>query len=496
MNRAAIPTIEALQYFPREDVWNIGSMSPKVIIRQNGILVDGNNDPVEEKIKELKNMIRKEKNEDKKEKKNDELIETLQNAKILIDLRTKIFLFLEPPHQETWNILKPILSHDLYEIEHPYVYNVEGHGFKVKKIVTRGWPACIFCSAKNESNWPTWPEIQSRFLITSPNMVKQKYEESNMLIAQRKGFPKSIQQQIIISDGDKEIAKTCVLYLKEKIKNSAILLSSSSTLEQYHFESVSVWVPYAELLAAALPSDKGTDVRVTKRIFSFLDLLPVIKSESRFKLLYGSELLIAASIEDLAEVLYLTQDLNGIPPYKMQFFKNVFIPLFKSKNKPDEKEDKKEEQIALTSKELSEYYKSQQGKTMTESNIRKTYLAELLQNGLVDEANSVIDGRYKIYYPLVELPSEGKGKYENYRNLEHSHNLFQYCKIKLSKNHITIEKKWLKSAILSLIKYANSSSNFQFAILNYGSNEKICICQFEKNYEESKYGPLILFIFR
>ena len=32
--------IETLQYFPKEDVWNIGSMTPKVIIRQNGILVD------------------------------------------------------------------------------------------------------------------------------------------------------------------------------------------------------------------------------------------------------------------------------------------------------------------------------------------------------------------------------------------------------------------------------------------------------------------------
>ncbi len=166
-------------------------------------------------------------------------------------------------------------------------------------------------------------------------------------------MPKSIQQKIIISDKDKEIAKTCVLYLKEKIRNSAILLSSSSsTKEQYNYDSVSVWIPYAEILASALPSDKGTDVRIAKRIFSFLELLPLIKSESRFKIVYGSELLVVAAIEDLAEVLYITQDLKGIPPYKMQFFKNVFIPLFKSKDKPNEKEDKREDRIAVSSKEL------------------------------------------------------------------------------------------------------------------------------------------------
>ncbi len=182
--------IETLQYFPKEDVWKIGSITPKVIIRQNGILVDNNNQPVEDKIKDLKNQINKEKDEDIKEKLKGQLSELLKDTKILIDLSNKIFLFLEPPHSETWNILKPILSHDLYEMEHPYVFDVEGYGFKVKKIVTRGWPSCIFCSAKDESNWPVWPEIQSRFLITSPNMIKQKYEESNLLIAQKKRLAK------------------------------------------------------------------------------------------------------------------------------------------------------------------------------------------------------------------------------------------------------------------------------------------------------------------
>ncbi len=137
--------------------------------------------------------------------------------------------------------------------------------------MTRGWPSCVFCSAKDESNWPTWPEVQSRFLITSPSMVKQKYEESNLLIAQRKGLPKSIQQQINISDKEKEVAKTCVLYIKEKIKtNAVLLLPSSTTKEQYHYDSVSVWIPYAEILAEALPSDRGTDVGLQNAYFPFL----------------------------------------------------------------------------------------------------------------------------------------------------------------------------------------------------------------------------------
>jgi len=120
-------------------------MTPKVIIRQNGILVDSNNQPIADRIKELKRRINEANDRDEKEDVEQQLRQLLDEAKVLIDLRGKLWVFLEPPHTETWAILKPILSHDDFEIEHPYVYEVQGMGFKVKKVVTRGWPACIFC---------------------------------------------------------------------------------------------------------------------------------------------------------------------------------------------------------------------------------------------------------------------------------------------------------------------------------------------------------------
>ena len=182
--------LESIGYFSKQDVRKIGSMTPKVIIRQNGVLIDSDNQPIEGTIKELKRAINKAKG-DAKEDLQEQLNKLYSEAKVLIDLRGKLWVFLEPPHHETWTILKPILSHDDFEIEHPYVYEVQNMGFSVKRVVTRGWPACIFCSAKDESKWPVWPEIQSRFIITSPNMVQQKYRDGNMLIAQRMGLPQS-----------------------------------------------------------------------------------------------------------------------------------------------------------------------------------------------------------------------------------------------------------------------------------------------------------------
>jgi hypothetical protein len=94
--------------------------------------------------------------------------------------------------------------------------------------VTRGWPVCIFCSARDESRWEVWPEIQSRFLITSPNMAPIKYQESNFLIAQKMSLPYELQQQVIVSDQEIELAKQCVLYLKQEIKK----LSSTSAIKK------------------------------------------------------------------------------------------------------------------------------------------------------------------------------------------------------------------------------------------------------------------------
>jgi hypothetical protein len=60
--------------------------------------------------------------------------------------------------------------------------------------------------------------------------------------------------------------------------------------------------------------------------------------------------------------------------------------------------------IAVTSKELCDFYKKQKG--ITTDNLKKQYLNELLVNDVIGEAKSEIDGRQHIYYPLVDLHDE------------------------------------------------------------------------------------------
>jgi hypothetical protein len=482
------PVIESLKPFPKEDVWLIGSMSTKLLVRQKGALVDKNNEPLKPKIRELKKEIanKKEKQEELKE----QLEELYENARTLIDLRGKILVFLEPPQHELWNLLKPILSHDSDEIEFPFVDKTE-RGFQPKRVVVKGWPACIFCSAKDESEWFVWPEIVSRFLITSPNMNPTKYRESNLLIAQRKGLPSLIQQRIIVSDEEVQLARLCVLRLKQQIQT----LLSMSTRHSYNNSNNPVWIPYTEILAEVLPAEKGTDTRATKRIFSFLQILPLAKAHLRHKLVLGTETLVIAALEDLGQVLHITQNITGMPSYKLNFFKDGFLNLYRSKTGPDKEERTKggvtevleEKRIAVTTKQLCEKFRQLYGKPITTNNLKKTYLNELLNNGYIDEEDSVLDKRQKIYYPLVEFPSEinGQEEQEKIRNCLTSggvDNFMQYTKLILPKNCTNIPENWLKFEVLDLIKYPLKEG--KFTLLDKHDNE-LCICRFEKEYEKN-----------
>ncbi len=53
------------------------------------------------------------------------------------------------------------------------------------------------------------------------------------------------------------------------------------------------------------------------------------------------EVFIIEDLNDLKEVLSITQSFDGILKYKIDFFNNIFYPLYKSKLEPNAKGDRK-----------------------------------------------------------------------------------------------------------------------------------------------------------
>jgi hypothetical protein len=510
-------TMKVVQYFPNEDVWNIGGMSTMALVRQKGITINSKGESIEEKIEELKREIQNTttttikfepyKPEDyenndthvdedgenheptiaervkmKKEKIRKELDNLLEDASKLINLQGKILIFLEPPHHELWTILKPILSHDTIEISYPYVEKNDRGQFITRNVVVRGWPACIFCSAKDESQWKIWPEIQSRFLITSPNMNKEKVHDGNLLIAQRKGLPNSMQQQIIVSDKELELARKAVSFLRSWITK----LFMTNGTDYNHANAV--WIPYGEILSSRLSGNKGTDNRATNRIFSLLNIIPLINVNHRPNLIYGNERLVIATLEDLSETLHITQNMSGIPTHKVKFYTDIFTKLYESKTEPDSKDDRVEDIIAVTTSQLCEFYKSETGKSISTKNLHNQFINELLNNGFIDERDSLTDKRQKIYFPIMEMPIKDESdnkKIRNYGNMDSLSNFLQHNKIKVSEICKKIHLNWLKLEILRLQKYVISQQHRGTFQLIDKNDDETCVCQFIKNYELS-----------
>ena len=288
-----------------KEVRIVGSMTPKALIREQGVLVDKEGNPISKEVRKLRNTIsaaKAKRNFQAAKQYYEEQAALLDGSAYLTDLNNKTLIFLEPPHPELWSLLKFILSHDYWEIEHPFVDKLAGGGLKVKRIITRGFPACIFCSAaKNKSKWEMWGKIESRFMIGSPNMIKPKYEAGNKLIAQRKGPPRRVKQQAVISDEAKELGKNCFLYMKHQIQQYTSTTDSP------------VWIPFAERLAEILLADKGQDNRgAANRFFTMLNMIALSKPHLRHRLIFDDEEEpIIATLEDLQEALHVMQNMRG-----------------------------------------------------------------------------------------------------------------------------------------------------------------------------------------
>jgi hypothetical protein len=454
------PIIESLQYFPDDDVWYIGQMSPKVLVRQKGILIDKKSgEPLYDKVQELRTKSRelkknKRATKDKEEQEqlteeidkiNENVRKMFENSKTLIDLSGKILVFLEPPQHELWNLLKPILSHDKKEIEFPFVDKTANSNAETKDVVVRGYPACIFCSAKDESKWEIWDEIKSRILVTSPNMVPEKYQQSNKLIAQSKGLPNLIQQQVIISDEEIELTKNCILLIKQKI--------NELKFENNKNGKISLWIPYYDLLQTELPAIKGTDVRFAKKVFSLLNIVPIVKSDYRMVLMMEGESSVIADLQDLKEVLSIIQNFDGIPKFKIEFFNEIFYPCFNRKTEPDSKTNdegqkvKEEEIKAVTTRELCDYFKVKRGKPISTDNLKHTYLNQLINEGIIDYTESKINAKQNIYYPLVtdSLSIESIMSPID-KDPQHSSTIYE----KITKN---ITEGWIFHEIVGLVSY-------------------------------------------
>ena len=185
-------TVQTLKYFPQEDIWLLGGLSPKALIHEHGILMNkyGERISLEDKpIKPKKRDFQSEEEYEEALKRYKEELEAwkeeLRDSYYLIDLRKKILVFLECPESETYRMLLPILSHDSERIEYRFTDKTAKGQLRTTRVVIKGFPATIFVTVDRKHI----KELATRSFTATPETSKEKIEEANKLINLKASYP-------------------------------------------------------------------------------------------------------------------------------------------------------------------------------------------------------------------------------------------------------------------------------------------------------------------
>jgi hypothetical protein len=312
-----------------------------------------------------------------------------------------------------------------------------------------------------------------------------------------------------------DLAKKCVQYLKAQIEIATLPLSE----KEFRYNNP-VCIPYADILGETLPANKGTEMRINKRLLSLLKIIALVKANLRFQVKFANQILTIASVEDLTEALYIMQNSTGLPPYKIRFFNETFYPLYQKKVEEENEQESTiviqgqllsaqnkitSSTVTLTANEICDYYNLQNPKSPINSdNLRKTYLNELVSVGWIESVDVRNGNTKKAYYPIV-VPSETsslnvKSKTQETNETKIFPQFFTFHKINVPKNFELLSKDWLIYQILCLWKCGIELGSAQYSIDNYNealqfldiestldhTRNKITMRQFSENYDASE----------
>ncbi len=431
-------TVKITDLFPKEDVIAVGGMSPTALIHQTGYLIDKDGNPLQEKLDSIDNQISNAKNKNEKEALKEQKKNLLNGARNCVDLKNKIILFLDNPNPATYEMLKPIMSHDKKEI----IYKTtKGDGsLTVKETVIRNWAVFIFCSAKNEARNEVWQEIKTRVLMTSPNSSVKKYKEAIRYNMLKRGLP-SWASSVYHNDEDEKWAKFYIADYKKKLN------------KLFHDCNPIVNVFYSKL-TEIFPSSQGDNMRDSDRLLSFIELETVLNADYRpvYELEVNDKVnrAIITTINDIDKACKVLGNIGDLPPEKMKFYDDVFCSLVEKKISTSS--DTLGE-IGLTSSELVEEYTKVTGKTTNSKKILENYLRPLVDAGVLDsflDNDKRNQNKYcKVGSITTQNISDLKSKIiEDSKSLESS---VKSCLDLLVKSSIEDEKHDVK------IKYNNST---------------------------------------
>lgn len=368
------------QYFPQDNIWIIAEASAKSFRYMADKLVleiDGEFVPLEEYAAEHYEILSDEFASRKEREIAENTIKTLtKQAYRLLDFTNKTIIFLDSQSFALWETLKTTLSHDS-KIRKDMTTNKINGANALQKVVYKGFPAVIYCSAKDEIGNDETDEINTRFNSVSIEGSTAKYEKMLELVQAKAG---AFYDELVISKEEKEQVVKLVKQLIDLIGGFT-----------------GVFNPYDVPIRKNFPNDKGMRSRQMATLVSNINLLALANSQERYSLVGNGKNLIIVSFADVIQANSFTKKPAMIALTKIQFFND------KIRDAINKSVDSQTVDGAATAtrRQIAEYLKTDSKK------LYDTYLVPLEEHGYIE---SIEDSTHTQRVRYVVTPRYRKEK--------------------------------------------------------------------------------------
>lgn len=356
--KSYIPT-EIAKLFPREDVVEIGYCSPTAFFHDVG-------EPDKEK-----------------------------RGHIVVNLSRKILIFLDQPHTQLLERLRPLLSHDKKEISIKITDKSQRQGLRTKNVTLIGYPAVIFCTAGLRID----EQEATRFLLLSPEVNQEKIRLGiNETI--KKEMDNDKYQQWLDENPERNLLKKRIEEIKAE-NITEIKIELEEKVRERFFAQHKMLKPRHQ--------------RDIKRLVSLIKLFALLNLWWRNR----SGTTISANEEDINEAfrvwdkISISQELS-VPPYIYNIFQEVILPAWKVKNeKRDEMIGEILDAIGVDRQEIIKKHYSVYGRALDGFQLRQQILPMLENAGLIMQEPDPNDKRRVLVFPIINSAASEKIKDDN-----------------------------------------------------------------------------------
>lgn len=349
--------LEIAQYFPQADIRKLGYSSPQAFFHEQG-------KPIYFKQPVLKGKKKKWPPPDA----------------YLVNLERTIIIFVDQPHGQVLERLRPILSHDEKRITIQITDKQKGGGQRTKKIILQGYPVVVFCTTCLSFD----EQEVTRFLMLSPETTQEKIREG-ILTAIHRSSDRDAYQRALAADPARQLLQQRVLAVRDAEIGDVIIRASESQMVE-------------DLFLAEGKALKPRHQRDAPRFMNIMKAFALLNFMHRERI----EKRIVATVADFEETKVLWAQINesqehNLSPYFLSLYKEILLTTYEKAN------DGKigSSRMGITKKDILKQHHAIYQRPLSDAKLRQEILPALETAGLVEMEKDREDKRVQRITPLL-----------------------------------------------------------------------------------------------